>query len=155
MRIRTLLMIGLLALGVGVAVTVAQEKKFVEPTEAVISIDNAFFFRIRTPAAGYKVSERERIVNERIVAILSCHKPGPVTIGAINGKPTIYVDGVMLVTVYPRDAEANKTTMTDVATIWAANLRAGLPKVMPGQHPNGPARPACACPGGPDVPIHK
>jgi hypothetical protein len=155
MRIRTLLMIGLLALGVGVALTMAQERDFVEPTEADIGLDNSFFFRIRTPAAGYKVSEREKVVNERIVAILSCHKPGPVTIAPINGKPTIYVDGVKLVTVYPRDAEANKATMMEVATVWAANLRAGLPKVMPGAHPNGPARPACVCPGGPQVSVQK
>jgi hypothetical protein len=125
-----------------------------QPTEADIAINNAFFFRIRTPAAGFTVAEREKTINERLVAILSCHKPGPVTIAPVRGKPTLYVDGVQLVTVYPQDVAANKAQCPwSVARTWAKNLREGLPKVMPGAHPTGPARAECVCPGGAAVSV--
>ena len=75
-------------------------------SEADIAIGDQLFFRIRTSAAGFRVVERERIINERLVNIISDGAPAPVTISPIRGKPTIYVDGVQLVTVYPRDVEA-------------------------------------------------
>lgn len=125
-----------LALCLGVAIAAGQEapeRTYVEPTEADIAINSVLFLRIRTPAAGFRVVERERIINQRLVDILSYRAPGPVTISAIRGKPTIYVDGVKLVTIYPRDVKANNAgCMQQLASIWAQRLREGLPKVMPG-----------------------
>ena len=144
MYARMTLIAAFLLVGAGLGCALAQERQYEEPTEADIAIDNSLFFVLRTPAAGFKVVEREKLVNARLVEILSCHRPGPVTISPINGKPTIYVDGVKLVTVYPRDVEANKAKcMMALAESWAANLRAGLPRVMPGQNPDGPTK-ACS-----------
>ena len=151
MRIAVALLIGAVAVAVVALPALAQDlaRAAYEPTEADIAINNTVFLRIRTAAAGFTVAQREKIINERLVVILSCHKPGPVTISSINGKPTIYVDGVQLVTVYPQDGAANKAkSLMAVAQTWAKNLRVGLPKVMPGAHPTGPARPECECPGG-------
>ncbi len=136
MRGKRVLLTLVAAMCFGTAVGLAQEaaeRTYVEPTEADIALDNVLFFRIRTPAAGYKVVEREKIVNQRLVDILSYRAGGPVTISPIRGKPTIYVDGTKLVTVYPRDVEANNaTSMHQLAGIWATRLREGLPKVLPG-----------------------
>jgi len=158
MRTAAIFVVCLLALTLGAAIGLAQDRTRAAgpPTEAEISIGNQVFLRIRTPAAGYTILEREQTVNERLVAILSCHRPEPVTISLIRGKPTIYVDGVQFVTVYPQDVAANKaTSMMQLAQIWAANLRTGLLKVMPAAHPTGPARPGCVCPGGPEVSVEK
>jgi hypothetical protein len=138
------------ALCLGASVALAQEgtteRKYVEPTEADIAINNFLFFRIRTPAAGYKVVEREKIINQRLVDILSYRAPGPVTISPIRGKPTIYVDGIKLVTVYPRDVEANNAgSMHRLAAIWAERVGKGIPKVMPGARgPDPESRPVGA-----------
>jgi hypothetical protein len=111
----------------------APERKYVEPTEADIAIDGVLFFRLRTPAAGFKVVEREKMINDRLVEIISYHDPAPVTVSAIRGKPTIWVDGVKLVTVYPRDVEANKAkSMMGLAKIWGQNVADGLVKIWPG-----------------------
>ncbi len=166
MRIGALLLLSLLVMSLGATVGLAQDRgrAAAPPTQVDIALDNHLFLRIRTPAAGYTILEREQIVNERLVAILSCHRPEPVTISLIRGKPTIYVDGVQLITVYPQDAAANKwwfrprspaSAMMNLAQTWAYNLSQGLPQVMPGSHPAGPARPACVCPGGPGVSIEK
>jgi hypothetical protein len=136
MRGRPLFLTLIVALSFGACVALAQEaaeRKYVEPTEADIGINNFLFFRIRTPAAGYKVVEREKIINQRLVEVLSNRSSGPVTISPIRGKPTIYVDGMKFVTVYPRDVEANNAgCMYTLANIWAERLREGLPKIMPG-----------------------
>jgi hypothetical protein len=152
MRTGAILLLCLMVLTLGAAFGLAQEHRQAAPapTETEISLDNQLFFRIRTPAAGYTVLEREKTIYQRLVVILSCHRPGPVTISPIRGKPTIYVDGLQLVTVYPQDAAANPgASMMQLAQIWAANLRTGLPQVMPGALPTGPARPECVCPTAP------
>ncbi|HJN15668.1 MAG TPA: hypothetical protein QGH10_09270 [Armatimonadota bacterium] len=127
------LVAALLATSVVFAQDAPPERKYVEPLEADIAIDSVLFLRLRTPAAGFRVVEREKIINDRLIQILSYHNPAPVTISAIRGKPTIWVDGVKLVTVYPRDVEANNAkSMMGLAKIWAGNVATGLVKVWPG-----------------------
>jgi len=113
---------------------VAQAPQYVAPTQADIALDNYLFFRIRTPAAGYTVAARDTLINQRLIEIFEAGEPGPVTIGDINGKPTIYVNGIKLVTVYPRDAEAagGGICTQQLARIWAARIGPGLHKVWPG-----------------------
>ena len=123
----------LLATSIAFSQDAPPERKYVEPLEADIAIDGVLFLRLRTPAAGFRVVEREKIINDRLIEILSYHDPAPVTISAIRGKPTIWVDGVKLVTVYPRDVEANNAkSMMGLAKIWGQNVADGLVKVWPG-----------------------
>ncbi len=104
------------------------------PESFEIGLDGRVFFAIQTSAAGYTAAERARIVNMRIVHIISYADLGPsaVRIVAIRGKPTIYVDRVRLVTVYPNDVEAaGAGCMWQLAEEWAASLVEGLPAVAP------------------------
>jgi|GEM_PF-2334169 len=100
---------------------------------AEIGIDNHLFLRIRTPAAGFKIEERRVLLDQRLVEILSYEntRNPKVWIGNIRGKPTIYVGETKLITVYPRDAKANNTTSSWLASHWAQRLRAGIPQVAP------------------------
>jgi hypothetical protein len=108
----------------------AQDEKL---TPAEIGVDNCLFLRIRTPAAGVKIEERAKLLDQRLVEIFSYENTlSPnVWIGNIRGKPTIYVGRTQLVTVYPRDAEANNSTCERLAAHWAERLRNGLPQVAP------------------------
>ena len=97
-----------------------------------IGIDGEMFFRIRNSAAGFTAAERARIINARIVHILSFAPvdPASVHVEAIRGKPTIYVGNVRLVTVYPNDVEATEAgSMWDLARLWAASTSCCLERV--------------------------
>ena len=137
----------------------AQERKYEAPTQADIALDNYLFFRLRTPAAGYTVAARDTLINQRIVEIFEAGEPGPVTICDVRGKPTIYVNGVKLVTVYPRDAEAagNGICTQQLARAWASRIEAGLRKVWPGCRFPSAATAAAAAPAegaaAPEVPV--
>jgi len=132
-RIKYLLLITV-ALALVAGAGFAQEPKYEPPTQADIALDNYLFFRLRTPAAGYTVAARDTLINQRIIDIFATGEPGPVTICDIRGKPTIYVNGIKLVTVYPRDAEAagNGICTQQLAKAWADRIEAGLRKVWPG-----------------------
>lgn len=111
----------------------SQEARYVPPKQMDIAIGNYKFFDILTPAAGYTVEQRQRLINQRLIEIFAAGRPGPVTISPIRGKPTIFVNGIKLVTVYPRDVQAAKAKCAQaLAAKWAARIAAGLPKVWPG-----------------------
>ena len=121
------------ALSLAAGTCVGQEPKYVPPTQMDIAIGNYKFFDIRTPAAGYSVDERQKLVNTRLIDIFAGGKPGPVTVSSIRGKPTIFVNGIKLVTVYPRDVEGSGAKCTQcLAAEWAARVAEGLPRVWPG-----------------------
>jgi len=130
---RYLLLI-VVALSLAAGVCVGQTPKYVPPTQMDIAIGNTKFFDILTPAAGYTVEQRQKLVNGRLIDIFAAGQPGPVTVSPINGKPTIFVNGIKLITVYPRDAEAagGGICTQQLAAKWAASLRDGLKRVWPG-----------------------
>ncbi|MFQ5810226.1 MAG: hypothetical protein ACE5JM_11460 [Armatimonadota bacterium] len=109
----------------------AQEGK--GPVPAEISVNNYLFLRIRTPAAGFTVDQRRVLLEQRLTEIFSNEntRQPDVRVGNIRGKPTIYVGETQLITVYPRDADANKTTMERLAAHWAKRLRIGIAHVGP------------------------
>ncbi|MFW5868686.1 MAG: hypothetical protein ACOCX2_12765 [Armatimonadota bacterium] len=99
-----------------------------------IGINGELFFRIRAQAAGFSPAERARIVNTRIVHIISFAPldPDSVHIKPVRGKPTIYVGDVRLITVYPGDVEATgATSMEQLANLWAASTACCLGNVAP------------------------
>lgn len=109
---------------------------YFSPDEVAVAVDSVVFFRLKTSAAGYKLSERARIVDMRITEVLCRRLVGPVTIRPIRGKPTIYVGPVRVVTVYPEDAKAaGMDCPWQLARQWADGLRQGLPVVVPGPLP--------------------
>ena len=104
-----------------------------EMEKAAISIGAYLLLTIRTPAAGFTVAERERIVYERLTEILSYERmdAGNFMLTDVRGKPTLRVGQYRLITVYPRDAEAAGTSSEELAATWLASLRTNLPEVAP------------------------
>lgn len=101
-----------------------------------IGINGEMFFRIRAEAAGFSAAERARIVNTRLVYIISYAPidPESVHIEPVRGKPTIYVGNVRLITVYPSDVEATGArSMEHLANIWAASTACCLRALAPWQ----------------------
>jgi hypothetical protein len=117
-----------------VGVSVAQQPQYVPPTTMDIALGNYKFFDIRTAAAGYTVDQRQKLVNERLIEIFAAGQPGPVSVSGIRGKPTIFVNGIKLITVYERDAKAagGGICTQQLAAAWAARVEEGLPRVWPG-----------------------
>lgn len=102
------------------------------PTSAAIQSDAAVYFEIRCPAAGYTVAQRERIILIRLAEALSQQQAPVVAIDEIRGRPTLYLNKVRLVTVYPEDVAAAKACSARcLAERWAEGLRAGLAKTAP------------------------
>lgn len=101
--------------------------------KAEIAIGSQLLFTIRTPAAGFTVAERARILDIRLTEIISNVRmdPGNFRLDQVRGKPTLYVGDYRLVTVYPRDAEAADCTDQELAERWLAGLREKLPLVAP------------------------
>ncbi|MFQ6133003.1 MAG: hypothetical protein ACE5R4_13260 [Armatimonadota bacterium] len=89
-----------------------------------VGLNNRLLLRIRTNAAGWTILERRTLVDQRLVHVLSYENTiqPDVRIGDIRGKPTIYVGDTKLITVYPRDAEANAASMERLAEIWAGRV---------------------------------
>ncbi len=103
-----------------------------QPTSAEIKIDSAVLFEIHTRAAGYSIAEREAIILQRLAEALSTGKITPVRIGAIRGRPTIYIDRVRLVTIYPEDVAAVKAQSDwSLAQQWAAGVQKVLQQTAP------------------------
>ncbi len=102
-----------------------------------IGISGEMFFRIRADAAGFSAAERARIVDARIVYIISYEPTGPMSVRVepVRGKPTIYVGDVRLITVYPSDVEATgAASMEQVANLWAASTACCLERLTPWSH---------------------
>ena len=98
-----------------------------DPERAEIKIDAAVFFELRSPAVGYTVAEREVIILQRIIEIFGSGKIAPVYVAPVRGRPTIYVDKVRLVTVYPEDVVSyGARSAWTLAEQWAEGVRKGL-----------------------------
>lgn len=109
------------------------------PTTAEIKINANVFFEIRTPAAGYSVAEREAIVLKRIIEVFSRGKISPVYVDSVRGHPTIYVDRIRLVTVYPEDVACyGAISAWALAEKWADGVRKALLLTAPSSCFGGP-----------------
>lgn len=99
-----------------------------------IGINGELFFRIRADAVGFSAAQRARIVNTRIVHIISYEPVGAdaVHVEPVRGQPTVYVDNVRLITVYPSDVEATGAqSAQQLANIWAASTACCLRNLAP------------------------
>jgi hypothetical protein len=84
---------------------------------------------------GLPLEVRAEILDTRMTEILSAGIAGPIVIGDIRGKPTIWVGAYRFITVYPEDAAAKGTTMMCLAKMWAERVRQTLLKCS---NPLGP-----------------
>ncbi len=105
-------------------------------TAGEIKVNNALVFKLPGGGGGVPLNVRAEIMDTRITEILSAGITGPIKIGAIRGKPTIWVGEFRLITVYPEDAAATGTTMLALAQQWAKSTEAMLWKCSPGVGPS-------------------
>lgn len=109
-------------------------------TAGEIKVDEFLVLTLPGGGGGVPLNVRAEIMDTRITEILSAHILGPVTVGQIRGKPTIWVGEYRLITVYPEDAQATGTTMEALAATWAENVREMLWKCSPAAGPSAAER---------------
>ena len=88
----------------------------------------------RVPAGGFSAQQRIDRVNERLVYIFGYEPLAPRDIYAVmagGGYRAIMVGNRLLVTVTPRDARANNTTVEGLARVWLQNAREAIPQARP------------------------
>jgi len=84
---------------------------------------------------GVVLAVRAEIVDTRLVEILSSGIVGPVWVGAVRGKPTVYVGDFRLITAYPEDAAATDCTMRELASQWAEGVAWAVLRTSPAVGP--------------------
>jgi hypothetical protein len=104
-------------------------------TAGQIGVNASLALDIPGAGGGVPLNVRAEILDTRMTEILSAGIAGPITIGDIRGKPTIWVGEYRLVTVYPEDAAAKGMSMQDLAASWAETVRATILKCS---NPLGP-----------------
>lgn len=110
-----------------------------QPELVEIKTDACVYFTIRTPAAGFSIAEREAIVLQRLIEVMSSGKISPVYVDEVRGAPTVYVDKIRIVTVYPQDVAASGAANAwALAEQWADGIRKGLLATAPSTCFGGP-----------------
>jgi len=102
--------------------------------EVEIGVGGVLMLRIRASAVGYSPAERGRIVNARMVHVLSYGEldPEAVRVVMVRSVPTIYVGDVRLISVYPSDAAAaGAKSAESLAQIWASSVACCLRSLAP------------------------
>lgn len=97
-------------------------------TAGQIKVNDHLALDVPGPGGGIPLNVRAEILDTRMTEILSAGIAGPIVIGAIRGKPTIWVGEYRLITVYPEDAAAKGMTMLELAQSWAESVRQTLLK---------------------------
>ncbi|MDH7480889.1 MAG: hypothetical protein QHH26_02800 [Armatimonadota bacterium] len=87
----------------------------------------------RVPAGGLTPTQRIERINERLAYILGYERLSPSAIYLVPKGDciAIMVGRSLLMTVTPRDAKANNTTVSKLAQEWLRNARMALPKARP------------------------
>lgn len=101
------------------------------PGQVTIGIGRYEMFEIKAPASGYSVAEREVIIYNRLIEILSTGPVAPerVCIYQVRSAPTIYVGPYRFVSVYASDAKAVGTSQLALAEKWRQGIAQALPNV--------------------------
>lgn len=103
-----------------------------QPDLVEIKTDSFVYFTIRTPAAGFSIAEREAIVLQRLIEVMSSGNISPVYVDEVRGAPTVYVGKIRIVTVYPQDVAASGAANAQaLAWQWADGIRKGLLATAP------------------------
>ncbi|MDI6828215.1 MAG: hypothetical protein QME62_07020 [Armatimonadota bacterium] len=87
----------------------------------------------RVSAGGLSPTQRIERINERLAYILGYERLSPSAIYLVPKGNTIaiMVGRSLLMTVTPRDAQANNTTVSKLAREWLRNARIALPMARP------------------------
>ena len=88
----------------------------------------------RVSAGGFTAQQRANQVNDRLAYILGYERLCPRDINAKlapGDSRAIMVGNKLLITVTPRDARANKTTVGKLTDEWLKRARSALPQARP------------------------
>lgn len=102
--------------------------------EVEIGVGGVLMLRIRASAVGYSPAERARIVDARMVHVLSYGEldPEAVEVVMVRSVPTVYVGDIRLISVYPSDVEAAGAESAEgLAKLWAASVACCLRSLAP------------------------
>lgn len=90
----------------------------------------------RVPAGGFSAQERIDEVNNRLRYIYGYEplNPSNVRAVAVGATRVIMVGNTPLMTITPRDAAANNTTVQHLTLDWLDNMRSALPQARPLPH---------------------
>jgi hypothetical protein len=105
-------------------------------TAGDIKVNGALVMKIPGNGGGLPLDVRAEIVDTRMTEILSAGLVGPVRVGDVRGKPTIWVGDYRLITVYPEDAAAVGTDMKSLACAWAVTVSQTLWRCSPAVGPS-------------------
>lgn len=96
-----------------------------------IALGGEVILRLRVPAGGYTLQQREDLIQQRLIGILSLEDltADDVTVQPTRYGPTITVRGKMLLTVDVPTAAAAGSTPEQLAPVWARRLGQVLPRV--------------------------
>lgn len=102
------------------------------PTD--VAFGGEFFFRFRASAGGLEPEIRASVLQGRLTQVFS-HlmeqgEPISVEVRSHGDFLSIWVSGVLFVTVTKADAKANKTSLSSLANIWRHNIEIGLKAIL-------------------------
>jgi hypothetical protein len=113
-----------------------------EKAPATVAVGGRELFVIPGAAMDYPAAQRREIVESRVTLALSTCPDAPVHIMAINGKPTVYIGMIRLITVYPSDvAGAGARSARQLAMEWRQATRAAMLEVGPLVNSSKPCTP--------------
>ena len=98
-----------------------------------VVVANEIIAVARVPAGGLSARERIGRVNERLLYILGFESLHPSAIYAVRkgDSRVIMVGRTPLITVTPRDARANNTTVAGLTRVWLRLAKEALPQARP------------------------
>lgn len=98
-----------------------------------VVVANELVAIVRVPAGGLTADERIDRVNERLAYILGFEPINPSSIRAVplGNSRMIMIGDSLLMTVTPRDAEANNTTVAGLTRVWVQQAREAIPFARP------------------------
>lgn len=102
------------------------------PTD--VAFGGEFFFRFRASAGSLEPEIRASVLQERLTQVFSRlmeqGEPISVKVRSHGNFLSIWVSGVLFVTVTKADAKANKTSLSSLANIWCHNIESGLKAIL-------------------------
>lgn len=96
------------------------------PQTYEILVNDEVIIRYRSMARGLNAYERAVIIKDRMKNLGGQLVEGSIKNGSINSYPVVLVNDRLLITVTQEDCEANNSTGTGLASVWANNLKKSL-----------------------------
>ena len=100
-------------------------------TDNAVFVGGTLIMRVQIRSGGYSRAERASAIQARVNQLLGAGpiKPADITVEPAGNEATVNVKGQLLFTADWATARFNHSTPTDLANVWADNMRRILPKL--------------------------